>query len=210
MYRKSLALTFDDGPDNGMMYALMELLNRYDAKATFFVQGSKVHEDTAAVLKAAVAQGYEIGNHSENHLHLPRLPLEQMGWEMEQVQKKVERMVGVTPVLFRPPYLDADERTLACIRMPFIFGAANGDWDPACTVDQRVSRALRDACDGAILLMHCFEGNEDTVAALEQLLPELKRQGYRITTVSGLFRDKGIRLEPGRIYDKAARGEGKI
>lgn len=207
MHPKSLALTFDDGPDAGMMPAVMELLNRYDAKATFFVLGSKINEQTAPVLRSAAEQGFEIGNHSENHLHMPSLMPEQMLWEVEQVQRKVEQETGRRPSLFRPPYLDVSGQMLSLIPMPFIFGFSNRDWDCGCTVEQRISQALKDSRDGAVLLMHCFEGNEPTLEALEYLLPELKRRGYRITTVSDLFRDKGIPLERGKIYEQAAYEE---
>lgn len=203
---KTLALTFDDGPNNNVMVQIIELLNRYDTKATFFVVGSSITDESAPVLRFAAEQGFEIGNHSERHLHMPELSREDIVREIASVQERVEGITGRQPVLFRPPYIDVDERMLETIRMPFIAGSGNNDWNPACTVAQRVELALRDADDGAILLMHCFEGNEATVEALRIILPELKRQGYRMVTVSQLFEEKQIPLENGVLYRKAARG----
>lgn len=200
---KVLALTFDDGPNNTVMARIIELLNQYDAKATFFVVGSNITDVSAPVLRSAVEQGFEIGNHSERHLHMPQLSKEQIAQEIASVQERVEGITGRQPVLFRPPYIDVDAAMLETIPMPFITGSGNNDWDPACTVARRVELALRDADDGAILLMHCFEGNEATVEALRVILPELKRQGYRMVTVSRLFEEKQIPLENGVVYGKA-------
>lgn len=200
---KMLALTFDDGPNDNVMVQIIELLNRYDAKATFFVVGDRITDASIPVLRSAVSQGFEIGNHSQNHLHMPGMGKAQIVQEIKSVQERVERVTGIQPVLFRPPYIDVDERMLETIDMPFIAGSGNNDWDPNCTVEQRVDQALRDADDGAILLMHCFEGNEATVEALRILLPELKQQGYEIVTVSQLFARKEIPLEKGVMYNEA-------
>lgn len=204
---KILALTFDDGPNETSMPEVMRLLDRFDAKATFFVIGSKINERTAPVLHSAVEQGYEIGNHSESHLHLPELNIPHMLHEIMQVQGKVEQATGGYPKLLRPPYLDVNSDMLRLVPMPFIFGQSNLDWDPEVSVAERIDRALRDARDGAILLMHCFEEDNAVLDVLEKVLPELKRQGFRITTVSGLFQAEGISLEPGRIYETAVCGE---
>lgn len=204
---KVLALTFDDGPNNNVMVQIIELLNRYDAKATFFVVGNRITEVSAPVLLAAAEQGFEIGNHSENHLHMTKLSREQIAREIASVQERVEAIIGRQPVLFRPPYIDVDDRMLETINMPFIAGSGNRDWDPDCTAVQRAALALQNAKDGAILLMHCFEGNEATVEALRVILPELKQRGYRMVTVSRLFEEKRISLENGVMYGNAV-GEG--
>lgn len=207
---KILALTFDDGPNDSTMPEVMAILNRYGAKATFFVIGSKVDNRTAPVLRMAVEQGFEIGNHSENHLHLPELNIPHMLQEVMQVQQRVGEATAACPTLFRPPYLDVNKEMLRLIPMPFIFGRSNNDWDPEVSSGERIERALRDARDGEILLMHCFEEDHTVTDVLEAVLPELNRQGYRITTVSELFKAKGIPLKPGKIYMSAQHGEEEI
>lgn len=203
--QKILALTFDDGPNDNIMVQIMDLLNQYDAKATFFVIGSSITDASISALKSSVEQGFEIGNHSWGHLHMPGMSKEQIVHEIASVQTQVEQITGMLPMLFRPPYIDVDEKMLEIIGMPFIAGSGNNDWDPACTVEQRVELALCDADDGAILLMHCFEGNEATVEALRIILPELKKQGYQMVTVSQLFAEKQISLENGVIYKNATK-----
>lgn len=201
--RKLLALTFDDGPNANVMVQIMELLNQYDAKATFFVVGNCITEESVPVLKSAVDQGFEIGNHSWSHLHMPEMSEQQLIQEIAAVQERVEQITGTLPVLFRPPYIDVDNNMLETISMPFIAGSGSNDWDPDCTITQRVALALQAAENGAILLMHCFEGNEATVAALRLILPELKKQGYRMVTVSQMFAEANISLENGVMYNKA-------
>lgn len=201
MQEKLLALTFDDGPGCTVMPEIMKLMNAYGASATFFVVGENICPATAGILVQAAEQGFEIGNHSQSHLHMTKLSNEQIRQEVSQVQSTVSELTGEALVLFRPPYLDVDERLLAEIDMPFIGGHSNLDWDPACSISQRVTYALRDTYDGAILLMHCFEGNAATVEALKILLLEWIKGGFRLVTVSQLFSARGMKPENGVVYD---------
>ena len=201
---KMLALTFDDGPSTGTMSEILELLDRYDARATFFVVGDRITPETAPVLRAAADGGHEIGNHSRSHGHMPQLDRETMRSEVASVQQLVQEAAGIRPSLFRPPYLDVSPEMLRHIDMPMIGGTGNRDWEPAVSAEARFQTAVSQVEDGAIVLMHCFENNEATVLALKMLLPELKGQGYQLVTVSELFRRKQIPLEKGRVYTKAA------
>lgn len=203
MKEKQLALTFDDGPNTGTMVEILALLEEFGAKATFFVVGSNITPASASVIREAHRRGHEIGNHGWSHLHMTRLEAQQAAWEVSSLQTRVAQITGAEPTLFRPPYIDVSEDLRKQIPMPFISGSGNNDWDAACTVEQRIEGALRDARDGAILLMHCFAQNDATVAALKTILPELQRRGYRMVTVSRLFADKGIPLKPGILYTAA-------
>lgn len=201
--RKMLALTFDDGPSTGTMGRILEILDRYGAKATFFAVGDRITVETAPLLRAAALGGHEIGNHSRSHGHMPQLDRVAMLSEVESVQKLVQETTGIRPALFRPPYLDVSPAMLRHIDMPMIGGAGNQDWEPAVSAEERFRRAASQLEDGAILLMHCFEGNEGTVQVLEMLLPVLQQRGYQVVTVSRLFSEKGISLNRGVLYHSA-------
>lgn len=201
--QKKLALTFDDGPSAETMWRILEILDRYDAKATFFVVGDKITADTAPVLRAAVLGGHEIGNHSRSHGHMPQLDNDAMLSEVESVQKLVWETAGIRPVLFRPPYLDVSPAMLRHIDMPMIGGAGNQDWEPEVSPEERFRRAISQLEDGAILLMHCYEGNEATVQAVQMLMPVLQQRGYQTVTVSRLFSEKKISLKRGVLYHSA-------
>lgn len=200
--RKLLALTFDDGPNDTTMVEILHLLKQYGAAATFFVEGNKITDRSIPALKQAVAQGCEIGNHSRSHLHMSSLPETEIAEEVAFVQLAVEKATGERPVLFRPPYIDVSEQMCRTIDMPFISGAGNYDWDAECSVARRISLAMESVCDGAILLMHCFEGNDATVEALKTILPAIA-EDYRMVTVSELFSLKEIPLEKGHMYECA-------
>lgn len=199
---KHLALTFDDGPGLTTMPRILDLLKQEGARATFFLWGEKINSQTAPVLHRALKEGHELANHSMHHLHMSWLSREEVICEVEDLQRLL-RPFGVTPSLFRPPYLDHNEGMLSCIPMAFIAGASNRDWTEETDAPERLRLAKAAAEDGAILLMHCFEGNDATVEMLEVFLPWLREQGYGITTVSDLFARKGITPQPGRVYDRA-------
>lgn len=201
--QKMLALTFDDGPSTGTMAKILETLDLYEAKATFFVVGDNITAETIPVLRAAAEQGHEIGNHSRSHQHMSRLDRETVLSEVTAVQNLVQEITGIRPSLFRPPYLDVSPAMLRTIDMPFIGGAGNQDWEPAVSAEERFQTAASQLEDGAILLMHCFENNNATVQALQMLLPVLMQQGYRAVTVSRLFSEKGISLSKGVLFHSA-------
>lgn len=200
--RPMLALTFDDGPNDSAMVQILDLLAQYDARATFFVVGEKINAPSIPAMRRAVSEGHEIGNHSLTHSHMTRMTQAEIITELEVTQARVHEATGILPKLFRPPYIDVDQRMLDNIRVPFISGTGNRDWDACCPVDERIRVALESADDGAILLLHCFEGNDATVESLKTILPELKRRGYKMVTVSELFAAKGITPETGVLYER--------
>lgn len=201
MASTTLALTFDDGPSGDIMPKVLELLNRYGAKATFFIWGEKITQENEYLLKSCIAQGHELGNHSIHHPHISELNEAQVRAEFEPLQDKISEITGSRPVLFRAPYLDISPLMQEIIPLPFINGTSSKDWTPATSAQERIRLVQEGAKDGAIILMHCFEGNTATVEALEVLLPWFAQHDIRVTTVSNLFREKGINAVPGRIYN---------
>ena len=201
MRENILALTLDDGPSPDTMPRVLEVLSRYRAKATFFLWGEQITPELLPVLREAVAQGHELGNHSMHHLHMAELTAEEIRQETEPLQRFLQEQLGVTPVWFRAPYLETSPEMLGTIPMPFAAGYGNRDWLPQTDAAERLELAREASRDGNILLMHCFAGNEATVEALEQLLPWLAEQDIAVTTLSDLFARKGICPEKGRVYD---------
>lgn len=198
---KRIALTFDDGPNCTTMAQILALLAQYRAKATFFLVGDNITTPTYAILRQAVEQGCELGNHSRTHSAMPGLRDEAITAEIEAVQQQVRQITGAYPRVFRPPYLAVDTRMRRLIPMPFINGYGPADWEDACTVQARIRTVLDGARDGAVVLMHCMEGNHLTVEALGTILPALGREGYAFVTVSELFGAKGITPQNGVTYD---------
>lgn len=201
MRERFLALTFDDGPSPDTMPRILDLLARYGASATFFIWGGKITPQTAPVLRRAIGEGHQLGNHSMGHLHMESLSRTEALRQVEELQQLLKQDFGAEPELFRPPYLEFSREMQEAIPLPFITGTSIRDWTDLTDASQRLRLAKEAAGDGAILLMHCFEGNTATVQALEQLLPWLTEQGYRLTTVSDLFARKGIVPQAGSVWD---------
>ena len=97
-----IALTFDDGPGPYTAH-LLDILDQYGAKATFFLIGSKVSAQ-ADVLRRMHARGHQLGNHSWSHPELPKLPIDQIAGEIDRTNEAIRQATGVKPSILRPPY----------------------------------------------------------------------------------------------------------
>lgn len=200
--RRAIALTFDDGPSESTIDVL-RLLERFDARATFFQCGHHVRRLPRAAIRVA-AEGHELGNHTDTHPSLffrsPSFIYEQL----ERTQTMIAETTGVTPTLFRAPYgarwfgLAEAQRRLNLLGVMWTTIAR--DWKlPASGIVDYVAPRVRP---GSILCFH--DGRElvhhpdisATLAALEILMPRWLREGYEITTVSGLFTTPAVLSAP--------------
>ncbi|GHB94059.1 polysaccharide deacetylase family protein [Cerasicoccus arenae] len=184
-----VALTFDDGPNGENMEQILAVLAGENATATFFLIGKNVKTQPELARKA-LAQGNELANHTMTHPHLPKLKTrEEIEKQIVDTQKVIFEMTGVEPVLFRPPYLDSDDRlveVLAENNLPSVYCTRGvGDWEEGITVDKITSRALDGVQGGDIILMHSW--SPQTLAALPAILGALKEQGLSCVTVSELM-----------------------
>lgn len=188
---KLIALTFDDGPNTYTTPKVLDLLEEYDAHASFFLIGDKINDESAEVVKRAYEMGCEINSHSKTHSDMSVMTAEEIKAEMLYVDEYVYSIIGEYPKFFRPPYLNTSQTMYDTIDLPFICGYSSSDSNSEVTAEQRVENVLNYAKDGAIILMHDFYGNDKTVEALKTILPELKSQGYEFVTLSELFERQG-------------------
>lgn len=112
---KRAALTFDAAWGNEDTEELIEILGRYDVKATFFLVGQWVDKYPESV-KALADAGHEIENHSSTHPHLPQCSSEQIRQELEDCNSKIEAITGIAPKFHRCPYGDYDNNSIRTIR----------------------------------------------------------------------------------------------
>lgn len=200
MEEKLIALTFDDGPNTAVTPQIIELLEKHNVKASFFVNGRSIDENSAKVMKHAFDCGHEICNHSENHRPMPELDAEEMIREIESTTEKIKDITGCEPKFFRPPYIAVNDLMYETISLPFIEGIGCEDWLITVSAEERCNRILRQVHDGAIILLHDSDYNSLTVKALETLIPKLIFLGYKFVTVSELFGRRGVTPERGKIY----------
>ncbi len=188
---KLIALTFDDGPNTHTTPKVLDLLEEYDARASFFLIGRNINDDSAEVMKRAHEMGCEIDNHSRTHSDMSVMSAEEIKAEVAYVDEYVYSVTGEYPKFFRAPYLNISQTMYDTIDIPFITGFSSGDSNADKTAQERAETVISSAKDGAIILMHDFYGNDKTVEALKTILPELKSQGYEFVTLSELFERKG-------------------
>lgn len=201
--RRSLALTFDDGPSEGSL-RLMEYLAAEGIRATFFQCGQNVerHPEIARAIRDA---GHEIGNHTYSHARLfPRIGRRfywpspaLMAREVARAQKVIQSEAGVTPRLFRAPYglrwfgLDGAQKQFDLLGVMWTVIGHDWEW-PA---DRIARRVLRKAGPGGIVCLHDGRDVQPTpdvsemLKAVRQIVPVLKGDGFGFETVSELLRN---------------------
>ena len=191
--RKSVALTFDDGPSEGTA-ELLEYLDKEEVPATFFMCGMNVRH-LADVAGQVAASGHQIGNHTYSH---PKLPFKSRAFidhEFTETQKIIQFETGVTPMLLRAPYgfrwmgMREVQQRLSLLSVMWTVSGYDWRW-PAWRVTGHV---LGRCSPGAIICMHDGRGVErspdirDTLQAVRRIVPRLKDQGYSFETVSGVL-----------------------
>lgn len=198
--RKAAALTFDDGPNNVTTPQVLEKLKKYGVKASFFLVGDNISDQSARFVKAAHDMGCEINNHSRTHSAMPTLSPQEMRAEIEYTSDKIKQITGEPPRFFRPPYIAISDSMYENIDLTFIAGIGAEDWLDEVSAEQRAQRILAQLQDGDIILLHDMVGNYRTVAALDMIIPAVLERGYELVTVSELFAAKGIAPKRGVTY----------
>ena len=189
-----IALTFDDGPNTTTTDQVLDLLQKYQVRASFFLIGNNITDESAEVVKRAYDMGCEIDNHSKSHPYMNEMTAEEIIAEVQYVSDKVEEITGQPTLFFRPPYIAVSDTMYESIDMTFISGAGCDDWDASVDVETRIKKVQRLAQDGIIILLHDAEGNDQTVEALDTIIPALLEKGYQFVTVKELFEAKGVAI----------------
>ena len=190
--RRTIALTFDDGPSESTP-AILDVLARHGVPATFFQCGANV-ERLPSIARAVCGAGHEIGNHSQTHPFLCFRSPQFMLHQLERAQKAIEDRAGVRPIWFRAPYgvrwpgLGAAQRRLGLTGV--MWTVIGYDWN--LTAEAVVRRVSGRISNGAIVCLHdgrelrCKPDVRTTIAAVERLIPMLLDRGYQFETVSRL------------------------
>ena len=192
LQERRIALTFDDGPTPDETAEILDILQNYNAHATFFVLGSRV-EQYPEIVRREIAEGHEIANHTYSHLLCqPGVSLTKLINDIRKAQDIIHNTTGVRPIWFRPPHGLYNEQLIQAIHSEGLKLALwtdemdTMDWDRP-GVHFIVKRVLNNASDGDIVLFHDHvHGKSNTMAALRMILPELKKRGFQFVTMSEL------------------------
>ena len=188
---QELVLTFDDGPHPDASGPILDILARYEARATFFLIGHNVRR-YPDIVRRMQAEGHALGNHTETHPKLPEIDTARIRTELEACQEAIKAVSGVAPTLFRPSYGRYDDRVLAeCSRIGLRvvqWSAMVWDWLGPSPEDAMASFSAQLA-PGAILLLHDGsnirrDSRAATIALLGPLLERARDRGFRVVPLA--------------------------
>ena len=196
-----IAMTFDDGPNPTLTPKLLDYLKSRGIKVTFFVVGQNVvlHPE---ILKRAIAEGHEIGNHSWSHPDLAKMPDDAVRAELQKTQDAIVAAIGKKPTLLRPPYGAITKAQKDWISKEFGYQIILWDVDPndwkiikgetAVQRSARVENVILNgdktehgARSGSIILSHDIHAT--TVDIMPETLDKLLAKGFKFVTVSQLI-----------------------
>lgn len=192
--KPTIAITFDDGPNATTTMEVLDILEKYQVRASFFLIGTNINDESAKSVKRAFDLGCDIENHSKTHSYMDKMTADEIKDEVAYVNDKVKEITGTTPKFFRPPYIAVNDTMYENIDMTFISGNGCNDWDDKVTAEYRAKYLEKKAADGVIFLLHDAEGNSKTVEALDKAIPILLEKGFQFATISELFELKGIEI----------------
>jgi len=193
--RKVIALTFDAAWGADKTQGIIDTMKKYDAKGTFFLVGfwlDKFEKETKAIAEA----GFDIGNHSRNHLNMPKLSDDEIRAEIEYVNDRVNELTGFKPTYFRAPFGDYSDRLMSAIEELDMVGVQwsidSLDWK-GLSAREIFNRVVPKAKSGDIVLFH--NNSDHVLDALPLVLSALKEQGFEFVTLSELVATEGYTID---------------
>ncbi len=188
--RTLVALTFDDGPGTDTM-RILQALTRLRVPATFFVIGRQI-AGRERELRAVVAHGHAIGNHTWDHPDLTRLSRARVRSELLGTRNAIRAATGVDPVLYRPPYGAVDRRVMAAVAgarmVPVLWDVDGDDWADDATPARVARTVMREVRPGSIILLHDGGGRRGvTVRALPRIVAGLRARHLEIVPLTRLL-----------------------
>ena len=201
---KVLSISFDASWGADKTIAILDILDRYDVKTTFFLVGGWV-DKYPEMVEEIFARGHEIGNHSNTHPHMSQLSESDIREELRIMSDKVEKLTGVRPTLFRPPYGDYNDRVVLVSRTEGYecvqWSIDSLDWKDRGTEDI-IKQCTHRVDNGDIVLFH--NDSNDIVNALPSVIEHYQGLGYTIIPVSELLLEGEYTIDvQGKQHPKA-------
>ncbi len=184
---KKVAISFDAAWGCKYTKGILDILDEYNANATFFLVGFWV-DKYPDMVKEIYDRGHEIGNHSSNHPYMSKLSKSQIVEELKKTEQKIKEITNERPVLFRPPFGDYNNRLLqTCKEQGYYviqWDVDSLDWKEL-GVQPVVDRITRNIQNGSIIL--CHNNAKYVTQYLPIVLQKLKDQGYKVVSISELI-----------------------
>jgi len=190
--KKVMALTFDDGPHPQYTGQILDILKKYNAKATFFIVGENVEKNKKLLIRE-LEEGHELGNHTYSHPNSFTTSLSKLKEEVLRTDRAIYNATGTHPKHFRSPGGAFDSEIVAMSKqfnydfVLWTWWEDTKDWSRP-GVNKIVNRVLSCPQNGDIVLFHDYViGKSQTPQALEIVIPKLKEMGFEFVTVSKLL-----------------------
>lgn len=198
--KKLLAITFDDGPYTPVTTSLLERLDKFDARVTFFVLGSRLDssESYRNTMKKAYETGNQIASHTYSHSDLSRLSDEELKKDIDKANAAIKNVIGVEPTAVRPPYGAINDKVRTAMKKNIIIWSVDPeDWKyrNAQTVCNNICRR---AFDGGIVLLHDLY--QTSVDGAVMAMEKLSKEGYAFVTVDELAQLRGVEMDTSTKY----------
>lgn len=186
---KKIAFACNVAWGNEYIPKLLDILKKNNIKITFFFEGNWA-EKNPDLVKEIYKNGHEIGSHGYTHVKYTQWSKEQYAEDIKKSGELLEKITGVKPKLFAPPYGDFNDEVVKTAEEQgykvILWSLDTIDWNNPGP-DTIISRVLSKYHNGAIVLMH---PTKDTVDALPTIIKELQIKGFKITNVSDVIMDK--------------------
>jgi len=189
---KSIALTFDDGPDPIYTERILDVLKEKGVKATFFLVGNKIKQNPS-VAERMFAEGHCLANHTYTHIDLKKKSFKDAYSEIQQTEQLIVDVCGRSSKLFRPPWghITSSERE-ALNRYGYeivLWDLNSRDYMPKITVNEIVANVMKNIGGNKIILFHDSDflgkaSRQNTVLALPQIIDFLKASGCNFVTIN--------------------------
>ncbi len=193
---KIVALTFDDGPHPIYTPQVLEILDRFGIKATFFLIGREVRS-CPEIVRQINTRGHEIENHSDHHLfYLPWLPPDRIRREIVEAQDAIYRITGRYPAFFRSPLgWVSNDLVAVCreLKLPIINGSVKASDVSLPGTEYIIQTVLDKTRNGAIVILHdaggvgFYHDRTQTLDALPIIIQNLKDRGYQFVLIKELI-----------------------
>ena len=194
---KYISVSFDAAWGADDTIQILDILDKYNVKATFFMTGGWV-DSFPDMVKEIYARGHDLGNHSQNHKQMSKLSANEQKTEIMTVSDKIRELTGYEVFLFRPPYGDYNSTLIntvySCNHYPIQWDVDSLDWK-----DYGVENIIKTVTqhkalgNGSIILMH--NGAKYTAEALDTVLSTLQSQGYTLVPVSQLIIKQNFHMD---------------
>lgn len=202
--KKVIALTFDAAWGADKTQGILDIMEEHGAKGTFFLVGfwiDKFEKETKAIADA----GFDIGNHSKNHLNMSRLDPDEIRSEISYVNDKVSEITGIKPTYFRAPFGDYNNKLMTEVEGMNMVGVQwsidSLDWK-GLSAKEIYDRVVPKAKSGDIVLFH--NNSDHILDALPIILTALKNEGFEFVKLSQLVATENYTVDSNGIQHASA------